>query len=340
MPRPFVQVDESSRSTAIAAYKGGASLVEAAQQGGITIWLLRRCLKEDGVASHPATKRPRIPDPAIRAEIVRRYVAGESAAWLSEVYGCSHGCISKLLRKSGVEIRNRDKARPFGLVWTDKRDRTFYMRSSWEVKVGYWLDLQDKIWDYEVRSFDIGGGHTYTPDFWIYTNDGVLEMIVDVKGQWTEKSRTAITAFRSLNPGVPFSIWEEAQLVERRILDLMPTNVKNMNSGPRFRIRRELRKRILDLYAAGYSAKRIAPMVGRHSTSVLQIIQRSGVVRSMSEAAKLRHGVNQEDYDRMAIAYANGASLTESAGVASVSLSTAHKEMKRRGLLRTRSEEN
>jgi hypothetical protein len=287
MPRSLTQVDASSRKAAIAAYRSGVSLVEAAQQGGVSVWLLRRFLKEDGVPSHPASKRLKISDPAIRAEIVRRYIAGESAAWLAEVYCCSHGCISKILTDSGTQLRNRDKARPYGLEWIDRKGRAFYMRSSWEVKVGYWLDSQGKSWDYEVQSFDVGD-HTYTPDFWIYDSAGAMERLVDVKGQWTNRSRSVVTEFRRLYPEMPFEIWDKPLLVERGILALAP-NACPMGPGPKFRMRRELRKQIIDLYQSGLSTKKVGRLVGRSSQSIKVFLHKSGLMRTMSEAALLRH---------------------------------------------------
>lgn len=294
MPRPLTQIDPTVRSAITAAYSGGATLEEISGGSGVSVWILRRVLKEDGVASHRAVKRPKFSDVAVRQEIVRRYAAGESAAWLSEVYGCSHGCTSKVLVDSGVQLRNRDRARPYGLVWTDCKGRTFYMRSSWEVKVGHWLDLQRKNWDYEVRSYEVADGRIYTPDFWVYDDAGDVEQIVDVKGQWTKRAEKSVALFIEKYPSEPFEVWERAELVERGILDLMPTGVQPMNTGPRFRMRRELRKQIIDLYQSGRSAKQVSVLVGRRPSSVKSFLRKSGLTRTMSESARLRHQNNRK----------------------------------------------
>jgi hypothetical protein len=68
------------------------------------------------------------------------------------------------------------------------------MRSTWEVKFAYWLDVNNKVWEYEKHTFTLPSGYTYTPDFY---SDGVF---YEVKGFFYKKSLEKFTIFIENNP--------------------------------------------------------------------------------------------------------------------------------------------
>jgi len=68
-------------------------------------------------------------------------------------------------------------------------DVNIKMRSTWEVKFAYWLDENNKTWEYEKHTFKLPNGYTYTPDFY---SDGVF---YEVKGFFHKKSMEKFTIF-------------------------------------------------------------------------------------------------------------------------------------------------
>ena len=60
-------------------------------------------------------------------------------------------------------------------------------RSSWEVMRAKFLDDNNIVWKYEEITYDLGDS-TYTPDFFIYV-DNKLVQIEDVKSPWSLRVR-------------------------------------------------------------------------------------------------------------------------------------------------------
>lgn len=69
------------------------------------------------------------------------------------------------------------------------------MRSSWEVNVALWLDIQGISWEYEPKRFDLGTS-TYQPDFYLPK----LGEWIEVKGRWLGKSKPKFNRFKKMYP--------------------------------------------------------------------------------------------------------------------------------------------
>ena len=78
-----------------------------------------------------------------------------------------------------------------------REDIGIYVRSSWEANYARLLNYLSIKWEYEVQTFDLGEGYTYTPDFKL--QDGSF---VELKGWLTEKGKDKLTRFKSVYPHV------------------------------------------------------------------------------------------------------------------------------------------
>ena len=103
--------------------------------------------------------------------------------------------------------------------FTDRKGRTFFMRSSWELAFATWLDERGFNWDYECKRFDLGFC-TYTPDFWVEEMGGWIE----IKGYYDEASMKKTMAFRDLYPE------ENLMVATKEILERYP----NLNIDRRY----------------------------------------------------------------------------------------------------------
>lgn len=80
-------------------------------------------------------------------------------------------------------------------VWSPTQDKEVLMRSSWEVNVALWLDIQGISWEYEPKRFDLGTS-TYQPDFYLPK----LGEWIEVKGRWLGKSKPKFNRFKKMYP--------------------------------------------------------------------------------------------------------------------------------------------
>lgn len=80
-------------------------------------------------------------------------------------------------------------------------DLNMYFRSSWEANYARYLTHVGMQWAYEQKTFDLGDGLTYTPDFELA--DGTL---IEIKGWLTEEGATKLARFRTLFPEVKLAV--------------------------------------------------------------------------------------------------------------------------------------
>jgi hypothetical protein len=76
---------------------------------------------------------------------------------------------------------------------------SIYLRCGWEANYARVLNLQEKMWEYEPRTFEFPlkrGTRYYTPDFYLINDDQWHE----VKGWWNSKSKTQLRRFKKYYP--------------------------------------------------------------------------------------------------------------------------------------------
>lgn len=68
-----------------------------------------------------------------------------------------------------------------------KKDNTkVWLRSSWEYIFAKWLEKQNINWDIEYKVYKLSNGENYTPDFFIFEN-GIIKQIIEIKGFWKNR---------------------------------------------------------------------------------------------------------------------------------------------------------
>ena len=83
-------------------------------------------------------------------------------------------------------------------IYTLKDGTQINMRSTWEAKFADYLDKNGLLWEYEGKTFELSGGQTYTPDF--YIND--WGMFIEIKGYPHEISIKKYYAFKNEYPNI------------------------------------------------------------------------------------------------------------------------------------------
>ena len=296
--------------------------------------LQRRRLTNNSAGNHNRGLFTDQPDK--KSEIVRLYQSGWSVTALAQNNECSADPIKKVLRDHGVEVRSFDEAT--GFKWSDKNGRVFHMRSMWEIKTAIWLDQQDLKWNYEECGYDIGDGHVYTPDFWLYDSTNTLTKIIDVKGWLRPKSGEAIEKFKLTQPTLPFEMWDEAALDAKGILAIVvpgdtvapgpnvPSHV-NATTEPE-------RDSIAALYTSGLTVMQTAAKSGRSHTTVEEILTERNLLRGKAKSRLLR--VPQEVRDEIARLYSTGLSVSAVSKELKVGRDVVYGEITRRGISRSR----
>jgi hypothetical protein len=64
------------------------------------------------------------------------------------------------------------------------------------------LDAQEKNWDVEVRSYLLSDGRYYRPDFFIYDNDCLVE-VIEIKSKWSNGALDRIEKFETFKREYP-----------------------------------------------------------------------------------------------------------------------------------------
>jgi len=194
----------------------GLSARQIGEQFGVKPDCVYSVLKRKGITRDTTGTRNRRWSDEEEAEIVARYPT-ESTTALALAFNTSMSSILLVLERHNV-TRLKGSRGHRCYTYTDRNGQVIQMRSGWEVLVAFHLDSQELDWGYEVESYvlSICTKHNnpcvYTPDFWIYTHDGQLREVVDVKGRRTKAQDRRIEAFQHDYPDIPFAIWEERHL--------------------------------------------------------------------------------------------------------------------------------
>lgn len=77
-------------------------------------------------------------------------------------------------------------------VYTKKDGTEIWLRSSWEYIYAKWLEKQNIQFSVEVKSFELSNKQRYTPDFFIYDSNGMLDHIVEIKGYRSRLYKTEL----------------------------------------------------------------------------------------------------------------------------------------------------
>ncbi|STO12890.1 Helix-turn-helix domain of resolvase [[Flavobacterium] thermophilum] len=153
-------------------------------------------------------------------EIVDDYV--NKNMFLSEIaekYGCCAMVIKDRLIKHGIEIRDNSEnielliqKGKFHSGYKGKQIpyKQYMLRSEWELDVAKFLDKYNYKWSYETQTFKLGE-FRYTPDFFIYDENGNLQFILEVKGWLKEKDIRKFQLMETLYPEI------ELILVDREL---------------------------------------------------------------------------------------------------------------------------
>jgi hypothetical protein len=96
--------------------------------------------------------------------------------------------------------------------WYISGNRKVAMRSGYEVAYAFYLDSLQLAWQYEPKTFFIGGksgyrGKTYTPDFFVINT----QTFVEIKGRLLVRDKNKMATFAKLYPQYKFVILIGAQ---------------------------------------------------------------------------------------------------------------------------------
>lgn len=98
-------------------------------------------------------------------------------------------------------------------------DLGMYFRSSWEANYARYLNYVGIKWHYEIMTYELPEGCSYTPDFIL--EDGT---IIEIKGWLTEKGKKKLNWFREIYPNVILKVVERSEYREiyQRFADVVP----------------------------------------------------------------------------------------------------------------------
>jgi len=328
---------ETTRRKMADLYRDGKSLQEVAAATESTVQIVRDELNRRGIERRRVGRKTRFADePEIVAQILKGYENGCSVPLLAEVYKCSRNAIKQVLLEADVTLRKKGPGKHV-YQFTDRKGREHWMRSSWEIKTAIYLDQKGSNWDYEKETYEIGPKKRYTPDFWVYADDGSLFLVIDVKGWLYPASDDRIKLFQESHPLLPFELWGQKELTEFGILDL------EIPEPPKGRKRKGLRSRISKaeiteaarLYESGMTTSQVANALNRSESAIARHLQLLGKTRNRHQT-KMMMNADQETRDLAAKIYLEGNSITKTAGTLGISRDIVAREVKDRGISRSR----
>lgn len=330
------RVSQEIRDQAVLLYQIGKTLTEIESELTITRTIVYRELKDRGIKRRRAGSRGRFHNqPEKRKKLAEAYARGCSQSLLAEVFKCSRGVIKKILKEHNIDPRKEIPGQQ-GYQFIDRKGREHWMRSSWEIKTAKWLDLQDKDWDYEKETYEVGPRKRYTPDFWIYDSSGTLELVVDVKGWLYEDSAERISLFQEQHPNLPLEIWSQDYLEDKGVLAIeidLPLEVKNY--GLRSRISKGEIQKAVELYESGMTTGQVAEALNRSESAIARQLQKLGKTRNRHKTKRML-SADQDTRDKIAEVYSAGNSVTKTAELVGVGRDVVYGELRRRGLTRPR----
>lgn len=165
----------------------------------------------------PKQKR-KLLTPEQRAEVARRYKAGENYVELRAAFGdVSPSVIQDALKEHGIKPRiGWSKYRT--VCWEDRKGRQFIFKSTWEKAYAEYLDSKEMDWEYETRTYSLKECRCYTPDF-VLLSDGEIVGLVEVHGWLDRPTRRRIEEFARLYPLVPFELLGPGELAEMKLIE-------------------------------------------------------------------------------------------------------------------------
>lgn len=108
-----------------------------------------------------------------------------------------------------------------GWYYNQSLQKSVYLRSSWEYCYAKWLDTQDNLtWDVEARSYLLNDGRYYRPDFFVYRENRLSE-IVEIKARWNNGAQNRIDKFHLFQEQYPNVC---ARLVDHEVFRLTGSN--------------------------------------------------------------------------------------------------------------------
>jgi hypothetical protein len=96
-------------------------------------------------------------------------------------------------------------------AYTDRKGRTYRMRSEWERETARWLDARGYGWEYEPEVISLPSGAAYLPDFRL--SDG---RFIEVKGYFSPEDRAKVAETRAMGYRVP--VWTGPKLKRLGVL--------------------------------------------------------------------------------------------------------------------------
>jgi hypothetical protein len=133
-------------------------------------------------------------------------------------FGFKKGC--KHSEQIKIKISNSMKGNKNANHRGDRQSyyKDIRMDSSWECGVAYYLDLNKINWKYSKTTYVLSNGCTYTPDFFIYSNNKLIK-IIEVKGYFREQNKRKFKKFIQDYPNLNIEIWDKDILKEKGILN-------------------------------------------------------------------------------------------------------------------------
>jgi len=94
-----------------------------------------------------------------------------------------------------------------------RSDLNCYFRSMWEANFARILNLQHKKWEYECKSFQLEESFSYTPDFYVESENSYYE----IKGRLDEKSKRQFELMKIHFPEIKIEIIDGVKYSELRV---------------------------------------------------------------------------------------------------------------------------
>jgi hypothetical protein len=116
---------------------------------------------------------------------------------------------SEKMKGLGNPNYGKPMARSHGLWYTNKWTGEYiWLRSHWEMLVADYLYDNCIIYEYEPKTFRLENNKSYTPDFYLITE----EKYIEVKGYMREEAKTKIDTFIKTYPFIKYELWDTTKL--------------------------------------------------------------------------------------------------------------------------------
>lgn len=110
---------------------------------------------------------------------------------------------------AGKRVRTKRETNYTSAKGGIREDLNQYFRSNWEANYARILNLENKVWKYEVKTFQLSEG-SYTPDFWIEDDN----TFVEIKGRSTALQKFQL--FCKEFPSIKIKLIDAAEYVKLR----------------------------------------------------------------------------------------------------------------------------